>query len=162
MCVCVCVRSMAWLAFVKLNGVAPTAPGQWPSFLAFYAGGSVRGSKQGRELRGLESFDRNADIQAAMNAGFILVAGPGPPDIKMNWFAFLRQTINVYHMALKGFCYCYSKGFGSAAAPCSKATVARRVMVFVPAVLFAFRVLGRAKLCAAAAYQLGPGPRTRL
>lgn len=29
---------MAWLAFVKLNGVAPTAPGQWPSFLAFYAG----------------------------------------------------------------------------------------------------------------------------
>lgn len=30
--------SMAWLSFVKLNGVAPTAPGQWPSFLAFYAG----------------------------------------------------------------------------------------------------------------------------
>lgn len=30
--------TMAWLAFVKLNGVAPTAPGQWPSFLAFYAG----------------------------------------------------------------------------------------------------------------------------
>lgn len=34
---------MAWLAFVKLNGVAPTAPGQWPSFLAFYAGRLVGG-----------------------------------------------------------------------------------------------------------------------
>lgn len=34
-------RSMAWLAFVKLHGVAPTAPGQWPSFLAFYAGAWV-------------------------------------------------------------------------------------------------------------------------
>jgi hypothetical protein len=32
---------MAWLAFVKLNGVAPTAPGQWPSFLAFYAGAAA-------------------------------------------------------------------------------------------------------------------------
>jgi hypothetical protein len=30
---------MAWLAYVKKTGLAPTAPGQWPSFLAFYAGG---------------------------------------------------------------------------------------------------------------------------
>eukprot|EP00878_Enallax_costatus_P004200 GHUV01004430.1.p1 GENE.GHUV01004430.1~~GHUV01004430.1.p1 ORF type:complete len:219 (+),score=52.32 GHUV01004430.1:219-875(+) len=29
---------MAWLAFVKKYGVAPTAPGQWKVFLAFYAG----------------------------------------------------------------------------------------------------------------------------
>jgi len=30
---------IAWLAFVKKYGVAPTAEGQWPVFLAFYAGG---------------------------------------------------------------------------------------------------------------------------
>ena len=30
---------VAWLAFVKQYGVAPTAPGQWKVFLAFYAGG---------------------------------------------------------------------------------------------------------------------------
>jgi hypothetical protein len=29
---------MAWLAFVKKYQVAPTAPGQWSVFLAFYAG----------------------------------------------------------------------------------------------------------------------------
>jgi hypothetical protein len=29
---------MAWLAFVKRYGVSPMAPGQWPAFLAFYAG----------------------------------------------------------------------------------------------------------------------------
>jgi len=29
---------VAWLAFVKQYGVAPTAPGQWKVFLAFYAG----------------------------------------------------------------------------------------------------------------------------
>jgi hypothetical protein len=29
---------VAWLAFVKKYGVAPTAPGQWKVFLAFYAG----------------------------------------------------------------------------------------------------------------------------
>ncbi|WIA15561.1 hypothetical protein OEZ85_002191 [Tetradesmus obliquus] len=28
----------AWIAFVKKYGVAPTAPGQWKVFLAFYAG----------------------------------------------------------------------------------------------------------------------------
>jgi hypothetical protein len=28
----------AWIAFVKKYGVAPTAPGQWQVFLAFYAG----------------------------------------------------------------------------------------------------------------------------
>eukprot|EP00879_Flechtneria_rotunda_P007349 GHRR01007710.1.p1 GENE.GHRR01007710.1~~GHRR01007710.1.p1 ORF type:complete len:229 (+),score=67.54 GHRR01007710.1:484-1170(+) len=29
---------ISWLAFVKKYGVAPTAEGQWPTFLAFYAG----------------------------------------------------------------------------------------------------------------------------
>eukprot|EP00775_Hariotina_reticulata_P008856 gene8856-9035_t len=29
---------ISWLAFVKKYGVAPTAEGQWPVFLAFYAG----------------------------------------------------------------------------------------------------------------------------
>ncbi|KAI8475692.1 MAG: hypothetical protein J3K34DRAFT_517126 [Monoraphidium minutum] len=29
---------MAWIAFVKRYGVSPMAPGQWPAFLAFYAG----------------------------------------------------------------------------------------------------------------------------
>jgi hypothetical protein len=32
---------VAWLAFVKKYGVAPTAPGQWKVFLAFYAGACV-------------------------------------------------------------------------------------------------------------------------
>jgi hypothetical protein len=31
----------AWIAFVKKYGVAPTAPGQWQVFLAFYAGESL-------------------------------------------------------------------------------------------------------------------------
>jgi hypothetical protein len=35
---------MAWLAYVKKTGLAPTAPGQWPSFLAFYAGGCMGGA----------------------------------------------------------------------------------------------------------------------
>lgn len=30
--------AVSWLAFVKKYGVAPTAPGQWGTFLAFYAG----------------------------------------------------------------------------------------------------------------------------
>lgn len=30
--------AIAWLGFVKKYGVAPTAPGQWKVFLAFYAG----------------------------------------------------------------------------------------------------------------------------
>lgn len=30
--------SIAWLGFVKINGVAPTDPGQWAPFLAYYAG----------------------------------------------------------------------------------------------------------------------------
>lgn len=34
---------MAWLAFVKRYGVSPMAPGQWPAFLAFYAGNPVQG-----------------------------------------------------------------------------------------------------------------------
>ena len=29
---------MAWLSFVKKYGVSPLAQGQWPTFLAFYAG----------------------------------------------------------------------------------------------------------------------------
>jgi hypothetical protein len=33
----------AWIAFVKKYGVAPTAPGQWQVFLAFYAGKKSHG-----------------------------------------------------------------------------------------------------------------------
>lgn len=33
----VCLAA-AWLAFVKQTGKSPLAPGQWPGFLAFYAG----------------------------------------------------------------------------------------------------------------------------
>lgn len=36
---------ISWLAFVKKYGVAPTAPGQWGTFLAFYAGECLCGMR---------------------------------------------------------------------------------------------------------------------
>ena len=30
--------AVSWIAFVSQKGVSPLAPGQWPAFLAFYAG----------------------------------------------------------------------------------------------------------------------------
>ena len=32
---------VAWITFVKQKGLSPLQPGQWPVFLAFYAGKGV-------------------------------------------------------------------------------------------------------------------------